>query len=29
MDKIKQMAKFKALYFCEGRSKSYTVNLSS
>ena len=29
MDKIKQMARFKALYFCEGRSKPYTVNLSS
>ena len=29
MDKIKQMARFKALYFCEGRSKPYSVNLSS
>ena len=29
MDKIKQMARFKALYFCEGRSKPYTVNLTS
>ena len=29
IDKLKQMARFKALYFCEGKSKPYTVNLSS
>ena len=28
IDKIKQMDKFKALYFCEGRSRPYPVNLS-
>ena len=29
IDKIKQMAKFKALYFCEGKSKPSSVDLSS
>ena len=29
IDKIKQMARFKALYFCEGRSRPYTVDLAS
>ena len=29
MDRIKQMPRFRALYFCEGRSKPYSVNLSS
>ena len=29
IDKLKQMARFKALYFCEGKSKPYTVNLTS
>ena len=29
MDRIKQMDRFKALYFCEGKSKPYSVNLSS
>ena len=29
MDKIKQMPRFRALYFCEGRSKPHSVNLSS
>ena len=28
IDKIKQMDKFKALYFCEGRNWPYPVNLS-
>ena len=29
IDKIKQMAKFKALYFCEGKSRPSSVELSS
>jgi len=29
IDKIKQMDRFKALYFCEGRSRPYSVNLAS
>ena len=29
IDKIKQMDRFKALYFCEGKSRPYSVNLSS
>ena len=29
IDKIKQMDRFKALYFCEGKSKPYSVGLSS
>ena len=29
IDKIKQMERFKALYFREGKSRPYTVNLSS
>ena len=28
IDKIKQMDKFKALYFCEGKSQPYPVSLS-
>ena len=28
IDKIKQMDKFKALYFCEGKSRPYPVSLS-
>ena len=29
IDKIKQMDKFKALYFCEGKSRPAVVDLSS
>ena len=29
IDKIKQMDRFKALYFCEGKSRPYSVDLSS
>ena len=29
IDKIKQMDRFKSLYFCEGKSRPYSVNLSS
>ena len=29
IDKIKQMARFKALYFCEGRPRPSPVNLRS
>ena len=29
IDKIKQMDRFKALYFCEGKSRPYSVSLSS
>ena len=29
IDKIKQMDRFKALYFCEGKSRPYSVGLSS
>ena len=29
IDKIKQMYRFKALYFCEGKSRPYSVDLSS